>query len=463
MAEREVHLRDYLAVIRRHDFVVVVSFLLIFGSALIVSLHMTRVYEASTTIEVQSTTTPLGLSNLMQSVMSRGTDQVSMETICKRFTSRSLLAETIRNLRKRMPNIGSVLETPDALAPKIRAKIVPDTRMIEVTVRMGRDEGGSQLAARVADEVVFIMQAHRSMKTDAEMERRREFIDGKIEKVMSEIDDSDQDIREFLKNSGDDLVWSAHADYVMARLSNLVKLKEETEALLTAEQKRLHELKVRLEEEPEWVEYSRTFSRDPLLDMDRADLSKFQRELIAARAELGEKHPNVESLEARISTIKEEMKNIAQEVMSAKVESRSPTYQTLLNQMIEAELNLIAYEAQRKGAEEAFSKMSAEAEQIFSDMPENKFRLDKMRREVDYKVNIYKALLERKLEAEIWASENSDNNASRVKGGIEIVDMAQPGSHPVSPRIKFVGAIATLVGLVVGLAMAFLVEYFENT
>jgi succinoglycan biosynthesis transport protein ExoP len=504
MAEKEVHLRDYLAVIRKHDFLVAVSFLLVFGSALIVSLYMPRVYEASATIEIQSSTPPSGLSNLMSSVMLGSADQVSMQTVCERFTSRSLLSETIRNLKKQMPDMRGYPESPDALASRVRARIVPDTSMIEVTVRMRRDEGGSQTAAMIANELVSAMQSYRSAKTGSEMERRQDFVDGKIEEVQHEIDKSDQDIQEFLKGSGDAAVWSARADYVLTRLSTLVDLKERSEIALAAEIRKRQDLESRLEKEPEWMEQSRTFSRDVLWDKNRTDLANLQRRLVATRAELGENHPEVKVLEAQIAEIMEnmkasedlanlqrelvaaqaelgendpkikalqaqiekimeEMKAIAQEMMSAKTESRNPIYQALLDQKIDTELRMINYETQIKIVEEMLAALNDEKEKVFSEMSESLFQLDKMRREIDYKVDIHKSLLEKKLEAEIWAVENSGDDAGRTKGGIEVVDMAQPSSHTVSPRVKFIGAIAGLVGLVVGLGMAFMAEYFEKT
>jgi succinoglycan biosynthesis transport protein ExoP len=463
MAEKEIHLRDYLAVIRKHDFLVAVSFLLVFGSALIVSLYMPRVYEASATIEIQSSTPPSGLSNLMSSVMLGGADQVSMQTTCERFTSRSLLSETIRNLKRQMPDMRGYPESPDALASRVRARIVPDTSMIEVTVRMRRDEGGSQTAAMVANELVSAMQSYRSAKTGSEMERRQEFVDGKIEDVQLEIGESDQDIQEFLKGSGEAAVWSARADYVLARLSTLVDLKERGEIALAAEIRKRQELESRLEKEPEWMEYSRTFSRDVLWDKSRTDLVNLKRELAAAQADLGENHPRVKALEAQIEETMEATKASAQELMSAKTESRNPIYQALLDQMIDTELRMINYETQIKIVEETLAALNDEKEKVFSEMSESLFQLGKMRREVDYKVGIYKALLAKKLDAEIWAVENSIDGAGRIKGGIEVVDMAQPSSHTVSPRIKFIGAVAGLVGLVMGLGMAFMAEYFEKT
>ena len=307
------------------------------------------------------------------------------------------------------------------------------------------------------------MQAYRSAKTDSEMEIRQDFVDGKIEEVQHEIDKSDQEIREFLKDSGDAAVWSARADYVLARLSTLVDLKERSEMALAAERRKRTELESRLEKEPEWMEYSKTFSRDALWDKSRTDLADLQRRLVAAQAELGGNHPEVKALEAQIEKTMEEEKASAQELMSAKTESRSPVYQALLDQKIDTELRMINYETQIRIVEEMLSVLNDEKEKVFSEMSESLFQLDKMRREVDYKVDIHKSLLEKKLEAEIWAVENSGDGAGRTKGGIEVVDMAQPSSHTVSPRVKFIGAIAGLVGLVVGLGMAFMAEYFEKT
>ena len=242
-------------------------------------------------------------------------------------------------------------------------------------------------------------------------------------------------------------------------------LREESKMLIAAQQKRLNELEVKLADEPEWVENFRTFERDVLWDKYRVELVDLQKELAALLTDAGEENPGVKRLEAQIRIIREETKNVALEATlpSGKTESRSPMYLTMLNQRIGAELNLIAHRAQLEVVEGMLVELDNEIEKMFSEMPEKQFQLDKMRREAKYKINIYKVLLDKEIEAEIWADENSGASLSGMKGGIEFVDTAQPGSRPVSPRTKFIGAMAGLVGLVVGLAMAFLAEYFENT
>ncbi|MBM3212340.1 hypothetical protein FJZ33_08975, partial [Candidatus Poribacteria bacterium] len=415
MAE-EIHVRDYLAVIRKHDFIVIACFLLVFGPAFIVSLHIPREYEATATVEVKSGSEKTGLSSLMQSFISRGADQVSLETICKRFVSRTILSETMQNLKKRYSNLD--FGSSEALEHKIRTKVVPDTRMIEVTVRMRRDEGGSQKATIIANELVSVMQNHLSQKTNAELEKRYRFLDEKMKTVETQIGNSDRDIQNFLRDSGDDMVWSAKAEYLLARLSKLIELKEQAETLLSAEKQKLSDLKTKLKTEPEWIEYSRTLSLDSLWDKSRVDLSELEKELAAAKTEFGEKSSKVKTIEAQINKVREDMTNMAKDIMSARTESRNPTYQTILDQIIESELNSIAYRAQLDTAERMLNTLSSERDRMFTELPQSKFQLDKMRRQIDYELDIYKLLLEKKLEADIWANESVDSEFGSMKGGL---------------------------------------------
>ena len=465
MAEREVHLRDYLAVIRKHDFIVVVSFLLIFGAALGVSLYMPREYEATATIEIQSTSEPSGLPSSVQSIMLGDANQVSMETVCRRFASRPILAETVWNLKRAMPEIAVSLLPPEALASRIWTNIVPDTMMIEVAVRMRRDEGGAERAVRVANELVSVMQEHRSGKTDAKIAKRQGFIDNKMSEVMSEIDNLDQVIKQFKLDNGLPRMWSMETGDLVGRVSALRNAGERYRDMIVVEQTKLADVEARLKEEPEWIEYSQTFSRDAVLDKYRTDLVDVQQKLAEVLTNFGEDHPRVKSLEAQISRLQGDMKGIAQQadLPSSKTKSLNPVYQSLLNRKMQGETNIIIYKLQAEMADSMLDELDDGMVRTLYDVSEKQFLLGKMSQEITYRMAVYESLLGKKLAAEIWANENSDDSFGRTKGGIEIVDTAQPDGLPVSPRVKFIGVIAGLVGLVVGLAMAFLAEYFENT
>ncbi len=459
----EVHLKDYIAVIRRHDFVAIISFLLVFGTALIVSLYLPRVYESSAIIEMQQTSSPSGISGLMQNVISRGVDQVSMETVCKRFVSNSILNETISNIKRRSPEKNRDL-SPEFLAPKVTAKTVPDTRMIEVKIRMRMDEGGSERASVIANELVWVMQKQRGERTNKEMAHRQDFLDEKISYVESQLSDSDKNIRKFLKDKGNSAIWSAYLDSLLGRISSLINMKEGNETLAKAEKKKLDELKAKLEDEPEFTESSRTLSRDVLWNKHKTDLAELELKLIEVRSIFGEESPRVKSLLDQIAEINGKMRLLANEKMSVsgKTESLNPNYQSIVSQIIESELRLISYNATRDMADKMLKELNSEKDQIFSEMPSNQYQLESMNKEAGYKLNIYEDLMSKKVEAEIMANE-SINEGSRIKGGIELVDPAQPSSRPVSPRIKFISVIAGIMGLAAGLSMAFLAEYFKKS
>lgn len=398
----------------------------------------------------------------MQNVISRGVDQVSMETICKRFVSNSVLNETIRNIKIKSPEKNRDL-TPEFLAPKIIAKTVPDTKMIEVRVRMKMDEGGSERAANIANELVHVMQNQRGKRSDSEVARRQDFINEKMSNVESQIKDSDQGIRNFLKDKGDTITWSVYADYLLNRISNLSSLKESNEALVNAEQKKLIELKLKIKDEPEFIEYSRSLSQDVLWNKYKTDLSDLNLRLVETRSELGDKSSKVKSLLAQIDETNNKMLDLAKDkmIISGKTESRNPVYESLLTQIIESELRIISFVATRDMADNLLNKLNAEKDRIFSEMPENQYQLDRMNREVNYKFDVYKDLLAKKIEAEIMANENI-NDGLRIKGGIEMIDFAQPNSRPISPRIKFITLVSGIIGLAVGVLMAFLSEYLAK-
>ena len=100
MSEREVHLRDYLAVLQKYDFVICPSVLLLLGSALVVSVRLPKIYQASTLLlfDKPASNPPVSSANVFQNVLSGGVDRSEMETIGQRFLSESILISAIERL-----------------------------------------------------------------------------------------------------------------------------------------------------------------------------------------------------------------------------------------------------------------------------------------------------------------------------------------------------------------------------
>jgi len=334
--------------------------------------------------------------------------------------------------------------------------------MIEVSVKMNMDEGRSERAAIIANELVSVMQKQRSAKADAEMMRRWDFINDRLKVAESEIIESEEDIRQFLKENGNSIVWTANINNMLSRISDLIKLKESGEYALIAEEKKLDQLSAKLENEPDFIEYSKTFARNPLLDKYRTDLADLQKQYVAAMAsELGVENPRVKSIKAQIDEVIEKTNSISQEEIASKTQSINPMRQSIMSEIINSQLRQIAYETQLNITKQTLDRLNAEKDRIFSEMPQNQYQLDRINREVEYKGVIYRNLLDKKLDAEILAIENKGDE-SRIKGGIEIVDIAEPNIRPISPRVKFIGGISALIGIFAGLVLAFLGEYLSG-
>ena len=102
MPQQEGHLRDYFQLIRKHDFTLCLSVLLVLGTALVISLRLPKTYAASALMLLvqPSTTSALPSTNLFQSVLSGGVDRREMETITARFSTESMLKTAIENLEE---------------------------------------------------------------------------------------------------------------------------------------------------------------------------------------------------------------------------------------------------------------------------------------------------------------------------------------------------------------------------
>jgi uncharacterized protein involved in exopolysaccharide biosynthesis len=100
MLQSEVHLRNYINIIRKYDFVIAVSFLLISGSAFVVSLYLPKAYEASTLVLIKESSSNGSTSStdVFQNILSGKIEQDEMETLKRRFLTESLLKSTFDKL-----------------------------------------------------------------------------------------------------------------------------------------------------------------------------------------------------------------------------------------------------------------------------------------------------------------------------------------------------------------------------
>ena len=467
MAKKEVHLRDYLAVIYRHDFLILLSFLIVLGSALIVGLHIPKIYEASALILVYPNANfNIPSDNLFQSMLSGGANRTEMETINRRLFTESLLQSAIENLEQNKVKGVEYLPSVGVLKGRIRADIVPDTRFINVSIRMKEQEGGERNAAIFINQLVEMLQNVFDEEQNSETQLRMSVIERELDSLKVSLSDQEQKLLSFMKQYGIPNLWYERFSQKLVERKDVMELREQTSVALSNVELELDKLREELQNYPEFIEYSRTISDNPLWIKQVTDLDNIDVKIADTKARLGPESPDLKGLEAQKQKRESKLQNLIDKTTYSITQTLSPTHLSLLDGKINAEINRLRSKNRLQRCDARLEKIDEEFAQLISSIPEKQFKFDQLTKEIESLYALNRELYKQKIEAQMFMGRSeygSSNLSNRPKGGISVIDKAQPQKISVSPRLPFIASIATIIGISVGLATAFMLDYFDNT
>jgi non-specific protein-tyrosine kinase len=174
-----MELRQYFSIIWKWLWLIALGTLLAGGTAYVVSVNTTPVYQASTTLLISEARSP---------EMSDYTSLLTSERLAKTYSEllkkRPIMEEVIRRFDLEL--------TPSELAGTVSVQLVRDTQLIELQVE-GTDP---QLAASIADEIpqVFIeqtetMQSTRFAGSKESLARQMAVLEADMESIQQAIDE----------------------------------------------------------------------------------------------------------------------------------------------------------------------------------------------------------------------------------------------------------------------------------
>lgn len=466
MQRREVHLRNYINIIREYDFVIAVSFLLVFGSALIVSLHLPKSYEASTLILVKKSSSSGSSSpaNVFQSILSGKIEQDELQTIKRRFITDSLLENTIDKLGEGVKYLPSIKKLKKCIYPKI----VPDTRYIKLSVRLEEEDGGERNAAILANALVENLQKIRYREELHETEFPVKFLEKKIKELEAQIKTEEGNLQNFMKDKGIPMIWEAEFSKLLDQRAKLIETRQQTESGKVVAKLELEKLEQELEDSiPKLVEYSKTVNDNPIWVEQVNSLKKLKSKIAGLKARVGEDSPELKGLLAQKKEHEKQLKELIDKKSTSITKQLSPIYIGLINRKIEVEIRQERAEKQLKRLGELIKVNDSKLEKLATELPEKQFRFDQISKKLKLAYDTIKELLRQKNEADFTVAKAKDgteaDKAYPEKGGVEVIDRAYPEKIAVSPRIKFISAVAGIIGLAIGLTAALMLEYFDDT
>ena len=159
----------------------------------------------------------------------------------------------------------------------------------------------------------------------------------------------------------------------------------------------------------------------------------------------------VQNLQKEIETLKAQLNQQVEKIVTSQTETTNPLYQQLIASISQAQSSLTALEARIS----ALTELIKETEIEFDALPEKEMELARLTRDYQVTESIYTMLLQTREEYRIQEAMQTAN--------IQVIDRAIVPNSPVSPRKLMNVAVASFLGLFLAAMLAFLFEYLDNT
>jgi polysaccharide biosynthesis transport protein len=424
-ASDSVHLRDYLRVIFRRKRLTAATFLLIVAPAAIASYVATPTYEgrAKLVIERQN---PRAVS--MQDPSPGDPNPEFFQTQVQIIHSRPLAASVINalELTKKKPGLAQASDPPTAwLESSVRVVPVTNTRLIEISVT----DSNPELAAAGANALAQAYVAYSLEQRQDASRQAAEWLAPHVRALEAKATESQLALQKSREEA--DLVSLGEKKTLAQR-----KLEELNLAYVAIQPKRL-EAEARLAElkkagsDPNLI--GAASPNDPVIQKLKNDLA----ELNARHAQLLRVYTPIYPEVVQVATQIQEMKQrIRDEIAGVALSAQSE-----LNVLRAREASLLAAVNRHRDEAQALEMKRAQH--------------DTLAREAQTNLELYDTLLKRAKENGL--AQGSEVNNARVMEEAVVPDV------PIRPNVRLNMATAIVLGLALAPALAFFVEYMDDT
>ncbi|MBP7826694.1 MAG: polysaccharide biosynthesis tyrosine autokinase [Verrucomicrobia bacterium] len=436
--ETKLHFLDYWRIIRIRKTVILAVFLLVVLTATLVTWILPVSYSSEARIKVDRDVSDI--PGMTQTPLLPGYDPYFIQTEFEVIQSERILSNVVHQLNlsvewgKKYAG-GERLKTQETMTLlRNRMDLNPVRNTSLITIRVFSQD--AEEAARIANEIAETYKEYRlaqrrelTMGGIRILEDRFQDQEKKVQAAQREVDE----LRAKLEISDADAAGTSPTTLLEAEVLRRLKAQQiEGEAAYVREATLLQELKTTAPEDLKSV--LPTAVADPQLAELLQQLNLVEQERIRLARDLTDDHPAVVTVTRQIKDIETKIAQRADGIIRG-LEKRVASMKAYLDSLT-------------RNVEEA---MRVDIEKAEKSRPyfEAKQRLEEVMR--------FRSILNLKL-----AQERIDVDLPRT-AMVEIVDTAKPGLRPVRPNKPLNIALGVIIGLVVGVGLAFFIEYLDTS
>ena len=459
---REIHIRDYVQVVLRRKWIVVVSFIIVLTTTAFHSFKASPIYQATAQLEIRKENQYVVSLEEVMSVTA--TDSLFHQTQYKVLSSRSLALRVINSMnlkdnREFKPHEISIWD----IFKKPQPEEEPDNndKNIDKNIELAKlDKNAGLIDSYLRRFTVAPIRKSRlvnisftgydpKMITKIINKHAREFITSNLDARFA----ASHDAAEWLQKQ-----IYAQKDAIQ-KAETILQIYKEKEKILSVEEKqniivqKLDRLNIALT-----MAKAERMDIEPVYNMIQEYSGNIEK-----LGELSEVigHNLIQRLRQEYSRLSGEVMKLSQKYgKNYPAMKRAIAEKNEMKTMIDEEIVKIA-----KGIKSRYNvKLLKEASltQELEDQKDEALKLNRkaiaygaLQRDIDGERQMYNILLKRMKEADITSELKTSN--------ISIVDPASVPRGPIKPNIKLNVILGAIVGLGLGLGLVFFLEYLDNT
>lgn len=448
----EIDFQKYWLVLKRRWLPALGVFGLVLSFASLYALSRKPVYEAEGRLLFKSnrTSSLTGLAEEIGRLEALGFNNNPLDTQAEIVRSTPVLQQTINSLSLR--NDEGELLRPQELDEQLEVKGIPGTDVLRISHQSDDPESAALVINRLMD--VYLQENISSNR--AETAAAREFIVSQLPRTEAAVQEADLALRQF-RERNNIIVLEQEANAAVGIIASLEEEIAQAQAQLVEATARVQELQARVGIDPSQAVALASLNQSAGIQDVLVQYQEVQRQLAVEQTRYLPGHPSIDNLQRRINALDALLQERISQVVGA---GQSISVGSLQLGDLRQELvgEMIRAEAQRLGASGRLSALT-NTQSTYKIRASNLPGLEQQQRELERRVQAaqttYEALLTRLQEIQVAENQNI--------GTARIVSSALVPEDPVEPRKKLILAAGGFAGLLLAIAIAFLLDLLDQS
>ncbi|NBU08358.1 MAG: capsular biosynthesis protein [Proteobacteria bacterium] len=433
--ENKLHFLDYWRIIRMRKLIIFMVFVLVVTTTTLLTQWIEPTYMSSVRMDVQKDTGDI--SPLAQREVQMGYDPYFVMTQFEIIQSKEVLYKVIDDLKlvqrwNQKYLLGeSKIKAFEMLQKIIDPRNVRNTSIIEINVYSKDKAEAADIANKIAEVYKESRDELRKRSKAQGIKAMRDKLAGKEALVQS----AQSNVNQILKESRLNPIQETPGSVTGLEVDTIRELERQTLDMRANYVQRQTRYDAFLKASPEKLKYAiRLNLNDENLARRLDELSVAEKEFVAKSKELGTNHPTYIQMEAVIAKLNSQINATVDGIMislNTDLTALKASLDDITKRLEEAKE--LSRTAVKKNREYLLALQVLERYQRLRDLVENKIQVEE-------------------LDADI-----------PVTSAVRIIDVAESAVKAAYPKMKLNVALGALVGLMLGIGLAFFIEYLDTS